>query len=442
MKPTLVCPACRAVYDRRLEAPVTFACPSCSIAMQRAENGLWAPGKPLPRRLQVFTPDWLQPGARLMWQGNAYTVYACFLYTCFWNEWDTEDHRWTDGVSDSLEWYAVSEDDQEICIEYDDHKHFIRQQVTSVEPDVSEKLASSSKAGWVEYGTFNMSGMVGEDEEALDLRTYEYTVLKSRGRNSDLFVEWLKGDESTRQYYTYIPLRPSQLQRMRLHTSAVIARAEEALPRLSFLRYAFGFAALFFLAMSIFSLTQYRQIARGSMFFSNRLEDSTATAPQSLGIFKVQQSHPYRFNASCTFTTSNSGASFSVKIVRLPDLTPVNTIGCSFYTESGVDSDGSWTESELSDDFYFTAAEDGEYEIIAYNVDQFTEGISNGPVSGKFYATVSPFNLSRYYLVALLVMTLVWLIFQWQLENKRMEAEIEAEPWLHQIKDALSEAGK
>lgn len=439
MKPTIVCPACKATFSRYLEAPLVFGCPSCGLPATRNAAGVLEPGLQLPTRVQFYSPEWLKPGARLRWKHKVYTVFSAMVYESKWNEWDAEDNCWEKGTSQSMEWYAIADDDSELCIEYDDKKHFLRENLNWAAPGITDKLASGDKAGWVEYGTFVLKGMVGEDDEPLDTRLYQYAVLNAKGHRSDVFVEWPDSDPNTKSFYTYTHLPPTKLRQMRMSDSAIVENAAASLPRLSFLRYAFGFAALFFLALSIWGLAGQKPLVKSYLNFSNMVQDSTFRAPRSLGTFKVEKDHAYAFSASCLFTTPNSGADFSVDIVRLPEGTPVNTIACSFYTESGRDNEGDWTESTLEDDFYFRAAEDGTYELIAYADSQYNEGLGSGAVSGTFRASVAPLLLTRYYLVCMLLMTLVWLIFQWQLENARLMAETGDEPWLHKLKDSLSQ---
>ena len=71
------------------------------------------------------------------------------VYESKWNEWDAEDNCWEKGTSQSMEWYAIADDYSEICIEYDDKKHFLRENLNCPPPALQTNwLPETRLGGW------------------------------------------------------------------------------------------------------------------------------------------------------------------------------------------------------------------------------------------------------------------------------------------------------
>ena len=433
---TWSCPACKAAYPKHIEEAVVFGCPACGIAAtSQAGGGLKIGPVKLAQRIHYYMPDWLQLGARLEWEGRDYTVFEVMSYRSNWNEWDSEDSKWESGVSDSLEWYAIADDGTELCIEYDDGKHFFRFAYDTPPMGLEHQLGDPVRAGWVEYGSFDLVAMEGEDDEPLDTQQYQYAVLSHT--NGDVYVEWPNRDSSAKQYYAYQRVTPTMLKKMRISEDHVREAARAALPMLSFLRTVFGVAMLAVAVLLITSLGKGGKIMSNSATFDNaNTSDSSGLAPRALGTFSVKKGQGYSLAAYCQFNEANVGGEFSLEIVKVPEGQRVNTVSCAFYTESGYDDEGAWTESTLSDSYYFTPEEDGTYEAILYPANLFREQ-SIGPISGVFTVRVGQLTLSRYYFIGFLLLFITWLVLQWRLENTRLLGDTEEDTWMHQLTDVF-----
>ena len=76
----------------------------------------------------------------------------------------------------------------------------------------------------------------------------------------------------------------------------------------------------------------------------------------------------------------------------------------------------------MSDDFYFHATEDADYE--AFIMPDAQAGSIAADVSGSLQVRVLPLSLSRFYLIGFLLTALCWLIYQWRTEAMQIKSGI------------------
>ncbi|MEY3248758.1 MAG: hypothetical protein RL742_801 [Bacteroidota bacterium] len=430
----ITCIGCRRESFRYIEAPLAFGCPYCGKIMARDDaEAAWQPAKPLPGRPEYVKPGWLRPGAQLRMDDKIFTVFNILTYHAYWEEWDSEDQRWARGAGKQDEWYAEAADGETLCLEIDDGLHFIRREQERPAAAVCRRFQSNDPH-CIERGEYYLYGFEGEDDEPLDRRHYKYSVLDEQG---DLCAEWLLDNfEGSVRFYRYHYVSATELERMRVRDESELRGYADRLPGLAFYRLALGIAALCLLVLWLGSLGRSDQtLARTRIPFSAYQPDDSLQRSQSLGRFRLAPQRAYRVDLRCELP-ENAAAGFDLTLVQVSDGQVVNSIGCEFATESGVDSDGAWTESTLEDHFYFQSGLGGELEAF---VSPARTAFSGMPLRGGYLTfTVAPLTLSRYYFIGFFILGAAFFVFQWKLENTRVALGLAGGAWLHTARDGMA----
>lgn len=417
---SIICPACNNEVRRFIEDPVVMGCHKCWAVYDLHSNG--KPGKkqtPLVHQITEVSPKWMKPGARINYRdGEEYMLHEVMLFSTLWNEYDSED-GWTNGIVQNLEYYFVSPTGKELCITEDDGKLFVRESVNPVNEDVAILEQDDRSPGVIEYGSYQLCGFIGQDDEPLDRSAWQYKIIASSG---DIEYEWKKGAlKETLQCFRFQSISKLDLERMLIREKGGIYAAQAKAKELAFYRDVFGYAALLLLFMLIYSAQQGKPLCKTQKSFTIPTLEQ-ANAPDSLstglpsqfsmGEFALEKGRAYTFDMTCTFGSSNADGEFQVQIVRESDGKPVNTFGATFFSETGYDDEGAWTEATLGDKFKFKADEAGKYEIFVTVKPDDTAKTRNGVMTIAVY----PIMLTRFFLILFLVSTLTWLIYQWQWE--------------------------
>ncbi|MGI9160004.1 MAG: hypothetical protein ACR2K1_09660 [Saprospiraceae bacterium] len=429
----ITCIGCRRESPRYLEAPVAFGCPYCGKIMAReSAEAAWQAAKPLPVRPEYVKPGWLRPGAQLRISDKIFTVFNILIYHSNWKEWNSEVQQWTRGRCNNEEWYAEAADGETLCLEIDDGLHYIRREQERPDLTVVQRFRSNDPR-CIERGGFHLSGLEGEDDEPVDYRPYRYVVLDDRG---DLCAEWLPEDfDGTVRFYRYHYVSATELERMRVRDESILRGYADRLPGLAFSRLALGIAALCLFALWLGSLGQAKHLVLNRVPFSAYRADDSLQRSQSLGRFRLSPQQAYRVDLRCELP-QNAAAGFDLTLVQVSDGQVVNSIGCEFATESGVDSDGAWTESTLDDHFYFRSGAGGELEAF---MSPKRTAYSNMPLSGGYLTfRVAPLTLSRYYFIGFFILAAAFVVFQWKVENTRVVLGLDGGAWLHAARDGIT----
>jgi hypothetical protein len=431
------CPECGHPIPVVIADPVVFRCDQCNNIIRITDKGLFEKEAKLSKTSLVSSPAWLKPGARIKHKGKEYTLFSVYCHGVHWNEYDPEDNKYEQGYSEYLEWYFVAKDGAELCLEQtdNDNKFQIRNSIP-----ITDKLINGVKGLKIgdkipEYGTYQLVGFEGQDDEPLDRDTWKYQVIKEHAAATS--VEW-KNNMPTNEWQAHKVQQIGilELERWKVRTAEEVAEARENTKKLGFFRDVFGYATLALLALMVYSGIKgsSNELCFISWnFAAPRTVDSTsnrtALYQRALCTVTLEKNQPYRFKTKCSFQGSNNAsANFSISILKLPEGTPVNNISASFYTESGRDSEGAWTESTLSDYFNFVADESGEYEIYArVNPESPTD---NETHAGTLQTEIKPILMTRYFVFAMLVCALIWLIYQWRWEYQALKAEVPVSTWL------------
>lgn len=415
--PTLVCPSCGHTQAPLIENPVVFGCPNCHSIFEISASGkIGTKQRSLTYSLTEVRPDWMRPGAVINYKGETFVLHEVMNFSTHWNEYDSEDNGWESGTCQNMEYYFVSDAGAELCIMEDDNQFFVRVPSKVFDEDRATLEGERRQKGVIEYGTFQLTAFIGQDDEPLNRAAWEYRVVRNNG---DLEYEWEPGKQAeTLQAFYFQRIRLMELERMRVREESDMAMAQEEADSFAFYRNVFGYTSLLFIALMFYSGMARRNLSHAEWAFSipaNELQaDSTFGDPlqHPMGEFHMEKGRAYTFELGCTFRHANMDADFMVQVVRQSDGHPVNTISASFYTESGTDSDGAWTESTLKDKFRFKAEESGTYEIFASVRPDATALGKGGLLTADVYSTV----LTRFFIVLGAITTLLWLIYQWKWE--------------------------
>ena len=439
--PDITCPNCRAVVNGIVKDPVVFGCSACYNIFETDTNNALQPVAKLPRSIDDgnIKPKWLVLGAKIKRAGKVYTLSSVFMHGVDWNEQDSDGL--TSGYSEYLEWYFVAADGSEFCLEQTDSDHTFqtRERISTTKSLVGKAEGKDLHDNWnPDYGMFSLLAFKGQDDEPLDRGRWNYKVVRNGA--SQISVEWKKDMPTTDwNAYKIKQIRGLDLERWRIRTDQEIQEAKEEFEQLGFYRSVFGISSLLMFLFILYSGTVGgKKLDCNSVWnFSaptSDMKDSTlninpAQYKRTFCTMKLEKNRPYCFSSRCSFAGNSNAANadFSIIIVKLPEGRIVNTIGASFFSEKGTDSEGAWTEETLSDYFYFRADETAEYEVTAVVEPQ---SLSNETRSGVLQITVSPTVLSRYFIAMFLIFSLIALILQWQWEYRGVEAGESKDTWL------------
>jgi hypothetical protein len=442
--PDITCPNCHTVVNGRVKDSVVFGCSSCHNIFETDTNNALQPVAKLPQAIKRddIIPKWLVLGAKIKRDGKVFTLSSIFRHGVNWTEQTGDGIE--SGYNEYLEWYFITADGAEFCLEQTDSKYkFQTREQTHVTKSLIGKAEGKDLHNWnPDYGTFSLLAFQGQDDEPLDRDLWNYKV--ARDGTSQISIEWKKNTPTADwRAYKLKQIRILELERWSIRTAEEIQEAKEEFENLGFYRSVFGISTLM---MFLFIL--YAAMVGGKKMNCDSVWNFSAPTPAilndtSLNInpaqykrtfcsMKLEKNRPYCFSSRCSFAGDGSSASadFSINIVKLPEGQIVNTIGASFFSERGYDDEGSWSEATLSDYFYFRADETAEYEVTAVVE---PKSLSNKSRSGVLQITVSPTVLSRYFIAMFLIFALIALVLQWQWEYRSIESGENKDTWLQKM---------
>jgi hypothetical protein len=430
------CPQCRATISNLLPDAKIAGCAACgTVSMVETDGSL--------RRHLVFQPlpkDYQNPfevGDPIDYQGLRYIVYAIYCYTVKYEEFDKEDSKWVAGGGFNVEWYARSSNKSEITVvsETDDKFYMLSNAKRMTFSD------SYLQQEAIEIGEYNLMGFVGTDsDDALEVKGF-YRAF-SGGYSVESQKEVFVNNNFKAFHSNYIT--PTQLKRMVVIDRAEKEAAEERFANVNFYRKVFGWAfllifALFFIngAMNTEGGQKGDEVQFKEQLFNSEYAnggiDTANLHPKSVGIFDLKAGQNYNFKAKSYISGTNRDADFSVSIVKPDDGTTVSEVGIAFFTESGSDSDGAWTENLLQDEFKFQVAQSGKYEVfIAPDYDD----LATMPAS-TINITIEKTPYFFFYLILGSAFLLLFLIFQWQRENIVAYANLPHGTILHDVVESF-----
>ena len=452
----IICPSCKngVQWEVPIE-PVIFGCTYCHQIHSVDKVGNYNKENPFVKRITQVEPYWFVPGAQVRIKNIRYTVMSLYCNGVDWQEWDMEN-GWESGYGEYLEWYLISDDGKELWLEESDNNNYLNiNEEVQVTRDYIQQITTGkpSPSRGDERGSYRMTGFRGTDDEPLDRSTWNYKIIRSSIGN--VSVEWQENSppETWRAYRPVDKFRKLELEKGREQPPEEKAYQQAQVKELGFLRDIFLIAAMVMLGLIIISYISGNSdaILKESWRFSqtqlgistpkhfgqfgqdttltNQLPASQPSKEQfnhEFGSVRLQPGTAYRFSVDCVFDESNADADFTISMLKMPEGKPVNAIGASFFSETGTDDEGAWTEATLSDYFQFTVEEEGEYLIEAQLLPQDGTGIGK---SGLLSVSIRPVMLSRYFIIFFLAVTLCWLILQWRWEYMAIQSGSDASGW-------------
>lgn len=452
----IICPSCQTAvhWDVPIE-PVVFGCANCHKIYDINDAGNFTEQPSLPQKIGRVKPDWFMPGAKVNINGINYTVISLYCNGVNWQEWDSEA-GWESGYGEYLEWFLVSENDKrEMWLEESDNDNYLNiNQEIKIEQEHIEKINSTHDvpSQVKEVGRYSTIAFQGADDDPIDRSSWNYKKIQSSV--GPVSVEWQDNTPPAtwRAYRSNNVIRKLELERGRERSPEELEHFQAKTKELGFLRDIFFYAAIVMLGLIIFSFIggSSAEIFKESWRFSeaqpgtatarhfgqfgqdtttSRLPVSQPSAEQfthEFGTVRLQPGTAYRFSVDCAFDESNADADFTLSVLKMPEGKPVNGIGATFFSETGTDSEGAWTEATLSDYFQFKVDEAGEYLIEAQLLTQGQTGIGQ---SGLLSVSIRPVMLSRYFIIFFLAVTLCWLILQWRWEYMAIQSGTDASGW-------------
>jgi hypothetical protein len=395
---------------------------NCQTVSSLDENGRVVKHKKLTNVIKGFNPKWLKPEGKLAYNGIDFTVKGVFSYSAKWEEWDVEDSAWLLGTSNTREYYLFSDKEDELCILHEDGCFYIREEVKRIDAYTLSRFYEEKKEDVFEKGTYQLTAFVGEDDEPLDEQQYAYRVLAYV--NGDLTGEGTEADfrNKTVCFYQKTLLRKYELDGLHAKFNPEYSKLVVERSNCDFWRKVAGIPALIFFTVWVYTfLAPTQTITTGAMNFSIfENVDKYSGVPKSLCTAKLRQEKNYILYTRCYFSSDDGEIEHTLTVLKKPENKLVNAISCSFYSESGIDSDGSWRESVLTDDFQFRVPESGEYEFIATPLQGYDAAdlkFKNSRSSGSFNLHIEETNVSRWYGLLFLLSFFVWLIAQWNWET-------------------------
>lgn len=430
---TLNCPQCRKAIPKLIDNVKIAGCPHCGGVATMGNDGFLrrhTPHSPVSVLLDRYQEPFVL-GSEMQYDGVDYTVFAIYLYRATYTEFDEEDNKWTGGDGYVTEWYAKNNrGDKCLMVTSDTDKKFY-----IVYDQTNNQLVEAYKNNFIEEGTFLLTSFAGVDDEPLDEKGF-YRVFKN-----DLSLESIQRnfDKNTSKIFFSQAISASQVKRMHVIEAEEEAAAQEDFKNITFYRNLFAAALSLVLYLMLFgNNSNTEEVRDNSKMVSQTVSfeyvtlqdgafDTTFLRPQLVGVFNLKGGKNYQFYANGSVSGSNSSADFSASIIRQEDKISVWEIDIAFFTESGTDNEGRWTENVLFDDFKFHVDKTGKYEVwISPDYDDLTN-IQSCSLTVYIYST----GYYTFYLMVSGFFFLALVVCQWQRENIVAFANLPHGTYLH-----------
>jgi hypothetical protein len=424
---TVNCPKCRKAIPKLIDNVKIAGCPHCGCSATMGEDGYLRTYKTHSLLAESFQEPFLL-GSQMQYDGVEYSVHAVYIYRADYTELDAEDQTWTGGNGFVTEWYAKNErgDKCLMVISDTDEKFYI------VYDRANNQLVEAYKENFIEDGTFELTSFAGTDDEPLDEKGY-YRVFKNQISLESTQADFDKNASKT--FYSKA-ITPTQVKRMHVIEAEQATEAQADYENTNFYRNLFSIALALIVCLLFFStalntegVNKSQTVSFEYITLEDGAFDTTVLRPKLAGVFNLKGGKNYRFSAKSTVVGANTSADFSVSIIRQEDKTSVSEVDIAFFTESGRDDEGDWSEDVLSGEFKFQVDKTGKYEVwVAPDYDDLLH-IPKCSLSVSINGT----GYYTFYLILLGFFFLAWLICQWQLENIIAFANMPHETLLHDL---------
>ena len=428
---TLICPQCRKKIPAILKSFKIAGCVTCGHVSALDIAGQLK----VTHRSSIVKREDQEPfhlGSQLQYQKITYTVASVFVYAVDFREWDTEDSTWVNDKGYVKEWYAY--DDQQaqyvIITKDTDGKFYV---VSN--PVLMKKTNLLGELDAKEFGEYHLWGFAGTDDEALQIKGHYrvHGLSKFECANE-------KFENAPILNYQLTRLSPIQVKRMVILEDLEKLKATEDFTTTTYYRNIFMYAFMAILVLLIFNkgMNEGRKQTSPYIKFGHTKPtgdlDTAGFKPQLAGTFDLNAGKNYQFTANCFLWETNQSIDYSLSLIRVEDATVVGDVALSFYTESGFDSEGSWEENLLHDQFKFQVDKTGKYQIV---VAPDYENLWQIPAA-SLEIEIRPTAYTVFYLWSGAFFLLLFLIFQWRRENLIAFANLPHDTILHDIYESFS----
>lgn len=368
MAEKFTCTSCNTVIHRYYpEVNHYVSCPGC--------RRMWH-GKP-GEKLQHFrgaSGDQYKSGVLSLGDvatidGKQYTLIARLSFHADYREFSSEENRYYPETWNHAEWLLMSDDYQTRWLYSDAEGINLSYPVVPLNPGLPTNLRNyrfdqGSLKRVMEYGERRLVDFVGEYPEALSRQPFSFATY-FRG-SEEREVEWTGTIEKPDYiaFYGASKLSARELVKMfegNKADSQITAKATR-LDRKIFAVGALSFALVVMIIAYIFTLA-----AGGTTILHDEMawrKDDITTLQHTTKTFTIPEKGTYEISVSSSFEPDNSDLDMNIYIVEAGTDQLVNVVATEFYKESGVDSDGKWTEKVTGDEAFFMAKSGGEYQAV------------------------------------------------------------------------------
>lgn len=391
----LKCPQCGAAISLHSKKTKAVGCSNCgSLFDAKTIQLLHSIENP-----QRYAPlGFLKLGLTGTIEGNVYQIIGRIRYRSTLREWDPEDSCYTVGDWTSDEWSLVGESGDMIFIYEDQDGYELCESFVPPLPGIPEEgddffsLHAGERYRIQEYG--NASAVFFEGEFSWQPALGDRVLTAEYGRSGATYsVERRLNEAGETEEVEFFESKP--ISRLTLAETFGIREEIERLKREeSRLREAKRMGKFFLVAAGILLFLSLAVGASGKRVFQetiplSALNDDEGYLTQPFPLNKVGQVHNLQLKVDIP---DNSEAWAAVELLE-DDESPVNEFEGDFWRESGVDDEGSWSESDTVSNNYFRLEEPGQYQIRIIG--------SPGQTSGNVSVSVlEGITLSRFFLLA------------------------------------------
>ncbi len=398
----IVCPSCTSPLDPALADPEVVTCKSCGAVLDVAtseEAALISTLKP-----KFFSPaSFIKLGLIGTFNGKKYQVIGRICFNSRLREWDPEDSAYYNEVWKFDQWILVGENKEYLYLCEDIEGYSLAEAFTPTNPGMPkegdthlnldtdhkpQRILEFAKSKIMHFeGEFTWVPKIDDITESAEYRL-GFTTYS---------VEWRKKEGSDQieevEFYKSTPIERLDVARAFNLTEIVDEELRAQAVEKQYRKWSAAFfgAAAVCCVLFLYSCTKSgKQIADLRVDFSGIPEQGFTHKP--IELTATGKVHLLKLT---TAIKDNSWAWGGVELLDKSQEV-INAFEDDFWRESGRDSDGAWSESDLQQKSYFRLDTPGTY-YPRFFVDKGTA--STGWLRLQIYEGVI---LSRYYLIAFL----------------------------------------
>lgn len=408
---TLTCPSCNSPLTSILPKAESLTCSACGSIIDLDDDSLAILGKVNPER---YRPDsFISLGKIANFEGRKYQVVGRMAFSSELREWDHEDNAYCNETWKYDTWLLVDNRKKFLHLSEDAEGYSLAEEFTPSNPNIPQPSETSMSLEKDHYKQ-------RIDEFATDTLEYfegEFTWVPKPG---DVYrsvcyrwgvqtysVEWLvdplNNSPKEIEFFRSWPVSRLELAKMFDERSVIEEEKQKQLAEKELKKWSYAFLGASLLLGLLFLLALVRS---GETIASDAFNLSTVEDQEILrGPFELDEvGSIYRLSISADIP-DNTSAWSGIELLDA-EQNPVNALEGDFWRESGYDSDGKWSESDVSADVLFKLENPGSYYV---RLIADADTAPNGTVHFKISKNIV---LARYYLIGMLIALAYGLVIQ------------------------------